>query len=145
MTNLLAPVHEFYHQGVALDKGMDSHITGWNTTETRGFSPTVVMAGWTADVVLASFVALFGAGIGRWSAKGFWVSGGAGLGYAFVSWIRAYGSYDFNSAFALQFPKQFPQIHDQIVTNWTVFGIIDLVIVLIVVLVAMRRKGVRQQ
>jgi hypothetical protein len=131
-TNLFAPLHEMAHVASAARQGIDAEVTGWSTSQINSFSPTAILAGWTWEVVWALILATILCFVGRHYPKLVWVTGAACLGYAFITWIRAFSSDDFNSvlmgAIAGQLddksdlPQLWQQVHDGLSTRWALIG-----------------------
>ena len=94
LTNLFAPVHEFGHYAYATLNGQDAEIIAWGETKVE---PNIgqVFAGWNFEFLVFALLAIIVGWAGQYSS-GKYFTGSFFLGYALVTWFRAYGSYDFN-------------------------------------------------
>jgi hypothetical protein len=144
MSQLLAPIHEFFHVAIAGKQGSDARITGWALSEIISPTARSIMAGWALTFSWGLVAAVIFATIGRFS-KAVWFTGGAGLGYAFTTWIRGFGSSDFNSTmkgYVSQLlgpkdqnllPQIWAEVQHEIVVRWGGIGGAFMLITLIIV------------
>ena len=118
-TNLLAPVHEVGHWAVANKYNDEAQITSWSSTRVE---PRIsqAYAGWWFEIwmfcLLGIFVPL--------------PSMGWAIGYAQISWFRAFASTDFNS-FVEKMIKLYnlngvnaQHIRSMVVQGWIIRGVI---------------------
>jgi hypothetical protein len=150
MTNLFAPFHEFAHVATAARDGVEASVTGWNSSRLHGADFKALIAGWRWELILAFVIAIVFSFIGRRSNKGYWITGGAGLGYAIATWLRAFSSSDFNDTmYAMvndlvkdksQLPQLWDELHNIVMGRWGWWGGISL-LVLIGILIGNSFKG----
>jgi hypothetical protein len=148
-TNLFAPLHEYYHAGVASNRGISATVTSWSTTELKELDPVVLVAGWTSELWWAVLIAVVACGIGRITPKLKWLTGGAAIGYAGATFVRAFGSTDFNSLMykyvslnveADLLPQAWAAIHGDIETRWAIVGSALISIALFFIILSLVKK-----
>ena len=136
-TDWLAPIHEWYHVGVAGSHGIGAHVTSWTSAELESFNFPALFAGWSAQL---------------------WAGAVCAVVFAFISWLRAFGSYDFNDAIKLYLNS--PQanlsaddqvyvwnvVHPVIEERWMIMGFFVIgIAALIVVAMVWRDKRFPQK
>lgn len=141
-TDWLAPIHEWYHVGVAGSQGIGARVTSWTTAELDSFNFPALFAGWSAQLWAGVVCAVVFAVIGR-NSKAVWFTGAGGIGYAFISWLRAFGSYDFNDAIKLYLTQVnlspddqayvWSVVHEVIEIRWMTLGAVILLVASIIV------------
>ena len=156
-TDWLAPIHEWYHVGVAGSHGIGAHVTSWTSAELESFNFPALFAGWSAQLWAGAVCAVVFAFIGRHS-KAVLFTGAGGIGFAFISWLRAFGSYDFNDAIKIYLNS--PQanlsaddqvyvwnvVHPVIEERWMIMGFFVIgIAALIVVAMVWRDKRFPQK
>jgi hypothetical protein len=132
LTNILAPFHEAFHVASAAYHGEHAEITSWTTTRIENPTATPIIAGWTYELVIATGIAITASLIGRKAKKAIWITGGFALGYALVTWLRGFTSYDFNDVLAeyvkyklidkSMFPQVWSEIHSTMMLRWGLIG-----------------------
>ena len=136
-TDWLAPIHEWYHVGVAGSHGIGAHVTSWTSAELESFNFPALFAGWSAQL---------------------WAGAVCAVVFAFISWLRAFGSYDFNDAIKIYLNS--PQanlsaddqvyvwnvVHPVIEERWMIMGFFVIgIAALIVVAMVWRDKRFPQK
>lgn len=131
-SQLMAPFHEFAHIAQAGKDGSDASITGWAVSQIQFPTARSILAGWIATFTWSLMFAVGFSIVGRKAKKLPWITGGAAIGYAGATWIRAFTSSDFNStmkayvASKLQdanlLPQVWDQIHNALSLRWGLIG-----------------------
>ena len=140
-TNWIAFPHEQFHVLSAAREGIDAwQIDRTHTAITR-LTVRNVMAGYNGEVwfsaALAVVCALAGHRLRFLTGAGFW-------GYLVTTWISAYASSDFNATLHKVAGDYFPAYQKMILRNWTIVGLILIILSGIVVLYQLKKKKARR-
>ena len=129
-TNIVAPVHELGHLAMANKFNDEAQITSWNTTRVE-IRLSHAYAGWWFEIWMFVLLGIFVLPATAWA--------GAAIGYAQLSWFRAFGSSDFNS-YVTKVIEHYnlhgvtaQNIRSAVVNGWLWRGIILFVIVYVIV------------
>jgi hypothetical protein len=132
LTNILAPFHEAFHVASAAYHGESAEITSWSTAVIHDPTAVPILAGWTYELVIATGIAIIASIVGRRARKAIWITGGFSLGYALVTWLRGFTSYDFNGALAnyitqklidkSMFDQVWNEVHPRLMARWGILG-----------------------